>query len=56
MVVVTDPHHMPRALHCFRRFGVAAQGAAVPDTFAGVPWPKVALGGARRPPFFGTFR
>lgn len=46
-VIVTDPHHMPRALRCFRRLGVAVDGAAVPDTFAGVPWPKVALAWAR---------
>lgn len=46
-VIVTDPHHMPRALRCFRRLGVAVEGAPVPDTFAGVPWPKVALAWAR---------
>ncbi len=28
VVVVTDSHHLPRALYAFRRLGVAAEGAA----------------------------
>lgn len=47
IALVTDPHHMPRALRCFRRFGIAAHGEAVPDAFAGTPWPKAVFAWAR---------
>lgn len=47
VAVVTDPHHMPRAMYCFRRFGIAVERAAVPNAFADVPWRKAAFAWAR---------
>jgi len=30
VLIVTDPHHLPRALYIFRRFGLPVSGMAVP--------------------------